>query len=94
MKARWLRWLDSTWGRFTFVMFVVWITFMAVGLIQFLTGGGAWGFLIATLLVAWVYAMLFLIPRVSNWVQYRKWDARLDHYKDPATDGGSTEGEK
>lgn len=82
MRQRFMAWLDTTAGRATFVLVWVWLTFMAVGLVQFLTGGGPWGFIFGTGLVLWIVLMIYLVPRVSNWVQYRKWDARLDHYKD------------
>jgi hypothetical protein len=94
MRRRLARWFDTAMGRGMFVLLVVWITFMLVGLIQFMTGGGPWGFVMATGLVGWVFLMIYLVPRASNWVRYRKWDARTDHYRDSATDGGSTEGEK
>jgi len=82
MKRPFLRWLDTTGGRLSFVVVCIWVTLMLVGLIQFATGGGWWGFLMATGLSLYLAALIYLVPRVSNWVQYRKWSGRSDLFRE------------
>lgn len=90
-------WLFATaYRRFIFTLFVAWLLGMGVAVAVYIVSGGRdpMGFILFTALILAVWFLSYFIPRVSNWVEYRKWDNRLDHYKDSATDGGSTEGEK
>lgn len=89
------RWLFATaWRRLMFAMFVLWVLLMLGASGPFLAEGDWSGYVTFTGIILAILGLFYLVPRISNWVEYRKWDARFDHYKDPADDGGSTEGER
>lgn len=72
------RLLDTPSGRLILIAILVWLVLMALAVIPLATGGGPWGFLIGTVLMAFIVAMGYLVPRVSNWVEYRVWSPRTD----------------
>ncbi len=76
-------------------VFVVWLFLMAVATLAFIVSGGDWtGYVVFTVMVLILVAMFYLLPRVSNWVEYGHWDARLDHHKDPRQDADGHPKEK
>lgn len=88
------KWLFATaWRRLMFATFLLWLVFMLIATVAFVLAGDWTAYVVFTLMILVTVALFYLVPRVSNWVEYRKWDARFDHYKDSATDGGHPEGE-
>ena len=90
------RWLFATaWRRLMFAIAVLWAFLMMVATVAFVIAGDWSAYVIFTFAILAVVALVYLVPRVCNWVEYRHWDARLDHYRDPRQpSGGPTEGEK
>lgn len=86
------RWLDRPLHRLILVALIVWLVLLALSLVVSALVGDFTGPVIITGVMAMIVLMGYLVPRVSNWVEYRIWTGEINPKPRQHTDG-PTEGE-
>lgn len=72
-----VNWPTTARGRGIFALTGVWFMLATIfGTLQWVTGGGWWGYLLWTGVALYVAALIYVVPRVMRWIDAGKKEKR------------------